>query len=149
MTENGIYFKNIKVKTSHKTELFVDSSKWNINTNIKINPSYDWETETISYADLKISNLIKQNHGGHKITVTIIGGITFEIETFPTHRNVNFKLCDYSLLSNRTHGVIGQFLPKDSYKVIKKEQNKGIIFYKHFNLKVNFQNHAHNKNCWV
>jgi len=73
-----LIFRNIRVRTSHKTELYVDSEKWNVNTNLRINPSFDWDTDTLSYADLKISNLHRENHGGHKMTITIIGGITAE-----------------------------------------------------------------------
>ena len=49
-----------------------------VDANLFTNPEYSWETESLTYADLVLGNIHKENHGGHRMTGTIKGGITFE-----------------------------------------------------------------------
>jgi hypothetical protein len=148
--ERGIYFRNIRVTSPSNTELYVDSLGWNIHTNLRVNPSFTWGQETLTYADMAVGEFHQQNHGGHKMTVTIIGGVTFEIESATAHGNINFKLLDHTLLSNDVQGVIGRFLPTGAYKVVSEDDsNKGKFYYKDQAIDVTFKRHAHNKQCWT
>ena len=76
--EKGIYFKNVHIRSPYNTEFFVDQTGWNINTNLRVNPSFDWGSQAMTYADMILGNYQVQDHGGHKISVTIIGGVSFE-----------------------------------------------------------------------
>lgn len=150
----GIYFKNIRLMTPHKTHLYVDSNSWKVDANLFTNPEYSWETESLTYADLVLGNIHKENHGGHRMTGTIKGGITFEVSTYTAHNNVNFKILNSSHLSSNLGGVIGRFLPPQAYEVRSASPHpqygdEGTLLFRGQEVDVVFQQHAHNKDCWT
>jgi len=147
--EKRVYFKDVRVTSPHNTELSVDGQGWSVNTHARVNPSFNWSTETLSYADMILGDFHKENHGGHKMTVTIKGGVTFEIQSATAHNNINFKLLDHSLLSSDVEGIIGRFLKEGAYKVLSENGREGMFYYKDKAIPVTFQRHAHNKECWT
>merc|ERR1712130_499320 len=130
---------------------------WDIQSSLNVQPSFSWHSEQMTYGDLIVGDVHRENHGGHKMTVTIVGGITFEIHAATAHGNVNFKLVEHSNLSNDVHGIIGRFLPEGAYEVIPDDYYRKIPKYGdtgslHFGsqeLNVTYQRHAHNKDCWT
>lgn len=145
-----IYFESIEIRTPERVGITVRASGWQVHR--VFNPRHlvepKMEGNSVFYDDLEVKNL-KRVKNGFQITGKISSGISFMVQSNEKHGNVNFRLLDQTSLSRSASGVLGQFMIPGCYEVVSdNDSHDGFLNYHSQTVKVRFQGHAWNKNCW-
>lgn len=109
----------------------------------------DESKDEIEYGDIKYTEIWSEDGTRDKITVQIEDGPSFLIKEKALRETISFGITNTHGLSEKTRGVIGQFVKPNAYIISKDEKNMGTVTIDDFEVPAIWDDFHRNTQCWT